>query len=151
MCYRGILEECSTIEEAEKLLRSMNRTTSMNLAVCDRRRGGVLEMTTKTVVLRGANEGLCPCTNHFRTAELATATACHRFDALLQANGLAKLGLKQVAERMHAAHQGKDTFQTMVFEPAALKLHLAIGSCPSSALPLKELDLKPLLTKATAN
>ncbi len=48
---------------------------------------------------------------------------------------------------MHAANQGADTFQTMIFEPAALKLHLAIGSCPSSALPLEELDLKPLLMR----
>ena len=45
-----------------------------------------------------------------------------------------------------AANQGKFTLQTMIFEPAALKLHLAIGECPSSALPLKELDLKPLFS-----
>ena len=29
-------------------------------------------------------------------------------------------------------------------EPAALKLHLAIGSCPESELPLKTLELKPI-------
>ena len=46
---------------------------------------------------------------------------------------------------MHAANQGAETFQTMIFEPATLKLHLAIGSCPSSALPLTELDLRQLL------
>jgi hypothetical protein len=33
----------------------------------------------------------------------------------------------------------------MIFEPATLKLHLAIGSCPSSSLPLKLLELRPLL------
>lgn len=151
MCYRRILEECATIEEAEKLLRSMNRTTSMNLAVCDRHHGGVLEMSTKSVVLRPPEEGLCPCTNHFRTTELATGTACPRYDALQQAKGLAKLGLKQVSDRLHAANQGEATFQTMIFEPAALKLHLAIGSCPSSALPLKELDLKPLFAAPSAH
>jgi len=37
------------------------------------------------------------------------------------------------------------TLQTMIFEPATLKLHLAIGACPSSAEPLKTLDLAPLL------
>jgi len=41
------------------------------------------------------------------------------------------------------------TVQTMIFEPATLKLHLAIGSCPSSALPMKELDLKPLFTNSS--
>jgi len=34
----------------------------------------------------------------------------------------------------------------MVFEPAALKLHLAIGPAPASALPMKLLELKPLFT-----
>jgi hypothetical protein len=146
MCYRRILEECTTIDEAEKLLRSLRRTTHMNLAVCDRQRGAVLEMTPKSVVRREAEAGFCPCTNHFRSAELATATACHRYDALNEAGRLPKLGLREVAARMHAANQGPDTFQTMIFEPAALKLHLAIGSCPSSALPLIELNLQPLLS-----
>ena len=145
MCYRRILEECTTIDEAEKLLRSMRRTTQMNLAVCDRHRGAVLEMTPKSVVRRDADGGLCPCTNHFRTAELATASACHRYDALSQAARMPKLGLRDVSARMHAANQGAETFQTMIFEPATLKLHLAIGSCPSSALPLAELDLRQLL------
>jgi hypothetical protein len=35
----------------------------------------------------------------------------------------------------------------MVFEPAELKLHLAIGACPTSALPMKTLDLSPLFAK----
>ena len=34
---------------------------------------------------------------------------------------------------------------TVIFEPAALKLHLAFGKGPASKLPLKELDLTPLL------
>ena len=38
--------------------------------------------------------------------------------------------------------------QTMIFEPAVLKLHLAIGKCPSSALPLQPIDLGPLLKKS---
>jgi hypothetical protein len=42
---------------------------------------------------------------------------------------------------------GPLTVQTMIFEPAELKLHLAIGSCPSSALPMKIVELKPLLGK----
>jgi isopenicillin-N N-acyltransferase like protein len=49
-----------------------------------------------------------------------------------------------VAKKMDEVNLGRMTVQTMVFEPAALKLHLAIGSCPSSALPMKLLELKPL-------
>jgi hypothetical protein len=37
MCVRRILEECTCLEEAEKLLRSTERTTLLSLAACDRR------------------------------------------------------------------------------------------------------------------
>jgi hypothetical protein len=55
--------------------------------------------------------------------------------------------LSDIAEKMDAVSQGPLTIQTMVFEPASLRLHLAIGSCPSSKLPLKELELGPLFGK----
>ena len=49
-CFRQMLEQCATIEEAEKLLRATERTTILSLALCDRRHGVVLEMTPKSVV-----------------------------------------------------------------------------------------------------
>jgi hypothetical protein len=133
------------VEEAEKLLRSMNRTTRLNLAVCDQKRGVILEMTPKQVVVRPASEGFCPCTNHFRTKELATWTACRRYAMLDGARDAGKLGVADVGKKLHQVNQGRATLQSMVFEPAAMKLHLAIGEPPVSALPLKTLDLKPLL------
>ena len=36
MCFRRLLEECITVDEAEKLLREQNRMMMCNLAVCDR-------------------------------------------------------------------------------------------------------------------
>jgi hypothetical protein len=48
---------------------------------------------------------------------------------------------------MDAVNMGPLTLQTMIFEPRSLKLHLAIGSCPSSKLPLKTLELAPLFGK----
>ena len=39
---------------------------------------------------------------------------------------------------------GRMTVQSMIFEPEPLILHLAMGSCPSSALPMKKLELQPL-------
>jgi hypothetical protein len=49
----------------------------------------------------------------------------------------------EVKEKLHAVRQA-DTQQTMIFEPARLKLHLAMGKCPSSALPMHTLELEPL-------
>jgi hypothetical protein len=147
LALRRVLEECSTVAEAEKLLRSIRRTTMNNLSICDRHEGAVFEMTTKNLVVRRPKEGICICTNHFRTPELATRTICRRFDILTQARQLPRVGLDEVCKKLDAANQGNSTLQTMIFEPMSAKLHLAIGKTPSSALPMKLLELGPLFGK----
>lgn len=146
LAIRRVLEECATVVEAEKLLRSIKRTTMNNLAVCDRSGGAVFEITPTNVIVRPAANDLCACTNHFRTKKLAgdQPPACRRYDALL-AKPTPKLGLADVARRLDAANQGSNTLQTMIFEPATLTLHLAFGKTPSSSLPLRRLELAPLL------
>jgi isopenicillin-N N-acyltransferase like protein len=149
MSFRRILEECSTIEEAEKLMRSTERTTMISLSVCDRNKAAVFEMTPKTVAVRSAVDGLCYCTNHFRTPELIMFALCPRYHTLEKSQSLKKLDIEDVAKKLDQVNMGNLTVQTMVFEPAPLILHLAIGSCPSSALPLKKLDLQPLFKTET--
>jgi hypothetical protein len=145
LTFRRILEECTTVAEAEKLLKAAKRTTLMNLSVCDAAGTGVVfELTPKSVGVRKADGGLCCCTNHFRTDGLATDMKCPRFDELEKGRGLAKLGLAEVQARLHAANQGAATMQTMIFEPATRTLHLAIGDGPTSGKPLVRLELAPL-------
>jgi hypothetical protein len=147
--FRRVLEECTTVAEAEKLLRATQRTTIVSLALCDRSGSVVLEMTPKSVVARRPIDGILACTNHFRSEELAVplVTLCPRYAKLIQSRKLDQLGVADVAKKLHEVSAPRMTVQTMIFEPAALKLHLAIGSCPSSALPLKLLELKPLFAK----
>lgn len=147
MCYRRILEECTTVEEAEKLIRSMKRTTRNSLAVCDKDGGAVFEITPKTVVVRKSDDGLCPATNHFRTKELCTDTICKRFTALEKVKAMRHVDIPDLMKLMHSANQGDNTFQTMIFEPRTLKLHLSIGKLPSSAYEPKLLELAELLKK----
>lgn len=146
-CFRRILEECTTVAEAEKLLRSAKRTTLLSLSVCDPKDDVVFEITPNSVADRRATDGILACTNHFRTSELTIPwlKGCRRYQKLVQSRKLGSLGIAEVAKKLDEVNMSGLTVQTMVFEPATLKLHLAIGSCPSSALPLKELDLKPLL------
>jgi isopenicillin-N N-acyltransferase-like protein len=151
LCFRRILEECGTVAEAEKLLRGMPRTTLINLAVADPQGGAVFEITNKSVEVRRPVDGLCPCTNHFRTEALSVGKECRRYTALEKAGRWPQLGVREVARKLHEVNQGDLTFQTMVFEPKALKLHLAFGGeGPSSAKPLEALDLGPLLMPAPA-
>ncbi|MEQ8787777.1 MAG: C45 family peptidase [Pirellulaceae bacterium] len=143
--YRRILEECETVEQAVKLMRGVKRTTWMNLAVCDRKGGAILEITPKSVEVRRTADGLLPCTNHFRTESLARDKSCWRFDVFSRLDRDKKHSVADVKRAMHAVNQGESTLQTMIFEPVSLKLHLALGKPPTSALPMVEIDLEPLL------
>lgn len=119
-----------------------------SLAVCDRHRAAVYEMTPNRVEVRYAENGLLACTNHFRTEPLATFTPSLRYRTLIQAERLQRIGIDEVARKLDEVNMGRLTVQTMIFEPADLRLHLAIGSCPTSALPLTRLDLAELLRPA---
>ncbi len=48
---------------------------------------------------------------------------------------------------LHAVSVRNHTLQTMIFEPAKLRMHLAIGACPASAKELTALDLASLFKK----
>jgi predicted choloylglycine hydrolase len=147
--YRRILEECETVDEAVALMRSVERTTWMNLAVCDRKGGVILEITPKSVEVRRSDDGLLPCTNHFRMPALAASTRCRRYDVFSALSREKQYNVATVHDALHAVNQGEMTLQTMIFEPAALRLHLAIGKPPSSALPLKVFELEKLFKPDT--
>jgi predicted choloylglycine hydrolase len=141
---RRLLEECTTVDEAAALLRSVQRASMLNIAICDKNRGAVLEVTPKTVVERRSEDGISLCTNHFRSPELATNTQCRRYETFLKSITAKKYSLPDIAERMHAVNQGEMTLQTMVFEPATLQLHLAFGPGPATRFPMSRLNLAEL-------
>ena len=120
LTFRRILEECTTVAEAEKLLRSVKRTTLMNLAVCDAAGTGVVfELTPKSVSVRKADERdllLHQPFPHGRSGDRHAVRSVRRADQGQRATP--KLGLTDVQERLHAANQGAGTMQTMIFEPA---------------------------------
>jgi hypothetical protein len=144
-CFRRVLEECATVDEAEKLLGTIRRTSMCNMAICDRETMAVLEITTRSVVRRPAEQGYCACTNHFRTDALAQERACGRYDRLSRAFEAPRLTLDDVIHKLDEVNQRQLTIQTMIFEPATLRLRLALGAAPVSDKPLQLVDLAPLL------
>ena len=148
LALRRVLEECGTVAEAEALLRSLRRTVRQNVAVCDRDRVAVFEVTPKTLAVRGPDGGVCACTNHFRTARLSVGLDDKRYATLIAgAGGGEVLGVGDVAKRMDAVHQGPMTMQAMVFEPAAGRLHVALGYGPVTQRRLRSVDLKTLFPR----
>ena len=145
LAFRRVLEECSTVAEAEKLLRGMERTTSCCLTLCDKDGGAVFEITPKSLEVREADNGVCCCTNHFRTDKLMVDNKCWRFDRLAPLSKAGdKLGVKEVFGKLDDVHQGKATLQSMVFEPKERVLHFAYGEGPATRKDPHRLDLGKL-------
>jgi isopenicillin-N N-acyltransferase-like protein len=142
LALRQVLEECRTVDEAKALLTKLPRTTMYNLAMCDPSGGAVLEVTTKNVVMR-KGDGVNACTNHFRAKELCIDKSCQRFDALMSPES-GKFTVDKVFSRLDSTNQGERTFQSMIFEPKALILHVAIEERPSTRGTLRKLDLNKL-------
>jgi isopenicillin-N N-acyltransferase like protein len=146
---RKILEECTTVEEAEKVLKAHDRTTWFCLTVCDKKGGCVFEVTPKNVVRRTGEKDVCCCTNHFRTDDLRVNDKCRRY-AKLEAVQKAgdKLGVDDVAKALDSVNQGPATIQSMVFEPAERVLHLSYGGGKSAtAKPLTKVELGPIFDR----
>lgn len=144
LCLRRILEECTTIEEAEKLLRESERSTILSVDICSRTGTGVLEITPKTVALRRGSDGICVNTNHFRCDGLSLWKACPRYAVLSKAAAMENLDIADVFKKLDEVNQGSQTVQSMIFEPGPLILHLAMGKTPATKGPLETVELKPL-------
>ena len=148
LAFRRVLEECTTVAEAEVLLRKMNRTTTACMTICDKNGGAVFELSPKRVEVRKAVQDVCLCTNHFRCDALCTTTVCWRYKKLLPLQTETdKLGVEEVFAQLADVSQGKNTLQSMVFEPTKLKLHLRNGYNNATKLPVKTFDLGPLFAK----
>lgn len=147
--FRKVLEECTTVDEAEKVLKESKRTTWFSLTVCDSKGGCVFEVTPKSVIKRCGEKDVCCCTNHFRSAELYVSEKCGRYPklaAVQKADG--KLGVADVAKALDAVNQGPSTIQAIVFEPKERVLHLSFGGGKSAtAKPLTKLDLGPIFDR----
>jgi predicted choloylglycine hydrolase len=152
LCLRRVLEEATTIAEAKKVLEGIRRTTTINVAIADRSGVGVLEVSPKKVLLREPEKGTLTCTNHFCSPAfkpghpLNVDNTYERFEKLEEVRAWTeKATPESLRKQLHEVRLGTFTLQTMVFEPATLKLHLSIGKTPASAYPLKTIDLGPLL------
>jgi predicted choloylglycine hydrolase len=155
LCLRQVLEECATVEEAIKTLEGLRLTTTINVAVADRNKVGVLEVSPKKVVLKRSERGTLSCTNHFTSPLLKSSNPVNvdrtfeRFARLEEVRDWkGKATPEALRKQLDLVNLGNFTLQTMVFEPATLKLHLSIGQVPASSHALKTLELGPLLKAA---
>ena len=149
---RRVLETCATTREAEALVRTTPRTTSVSLALCDVNGPAALEVTPGAVVRRAPHCGACVCTNHFtgpglasnRPADVFATVTRHRTLEHLASAGT-RIGMTSAWSALHSVHQGELTLQSMVFEPMARAVSVALGVGPATALTPTRLSLPELI------
>lgn len=142
---RRLMEDCVSRADARRLLRDFRATTTGCAILADREGGAVYEVTPRNVIVRPAVEGICTCTNHFCSPELAVPLErCWRYHKLQEYRKRPKLGVAEVAEALDDVNQGRATLHSMIFEPAALRAHIAVEVGPAKKRPRKTLDCKEL-------
>jgi isopenicillin-N N-acyltransferase like protein len=151
VCYRKLLEECSSVGEVRMLLPNLKVDTANSLAVCDGKIGVVFEMTPDGYVERPANDGICICTNHFcedrfRPSNERNAESLARMQ-VMKGNLATKqrAGVKEVHQLLDEVRSYENTIQTVVFEPAQLTMYIGVGVVPSTKAELKKLNLTRML------
>lgn len=145
LLLRRIMEECGTVDEAIAMLKASPRTTLLNIALCDTRRAAVAEITPRRVEVRHPENGICVCTNHFRTPSLRTLVFSWRYDRLIKTVELSQIDVATVQKKLDEANLAFLTIQSMVFEPSALVIHLASERPPATKRPYHRVDLSQWL------
>jgi len=142
LLFRHVLEEASTLDEALTILEESVKVAGNNLIIIDRQgRAAVAELGPGLFRVRRAEDGMVYSTNHHRK-KLPTILRCGRYKrfetfAEEKAGAIDPAALKKI---LHSVNQEMITLQSMIFEPAALRIHLATGMTPSSKAEYKVLD-----------
>ena len=149
---REVMETCGSVDNFDRWIRGHSRhrpRASPGLRPEATRRLRTDDHTPRSAQAGGRpgllHESLPACPMAFPNPK------CPRYETLATSRNIKQLGVADVARLLHAVNQGSHTIQTMVFEPAKLVLHLNIGSGPTSAKPLHQLVLKPLLQPPVAS
>lgn len=149
---RQLLEECDSVEAALEWIKKTPSAGRCALMLADKKRGLVVEITTKTVQERGSDKGIAALTNHLRCKGLAAEgrMQCNRWDVIQKATREQdSFDAKDVQIILDKTNQGNWTLHSVLFEPATLTMRLSISDGQTSATKqtYKELNLTKLLAR----
>ena len=132
LLYRTVLERCKTVNEAIELVEHTPRQTANNLMLMDANGDrAVLEITPAGVTVRRTKDTEpLVSTNHQRGIDCDSAGRCWRYDQLHDRGEqeFGKIDRKGVESLLATVSPGKETLQSMVFEPSNRVIYLSAGA-----------------------
>lgn len=148
---RKALEECRTVAEAVAVFKATRHATLSIVGIADARDTAVLELSPAGTFVRDAVEGFNCFTNHYKHEAIRNPeqpnkdATLDREASLRERMDVPKADVKHVWDAIHSANAGELTLQSMVFEPAAKRIHAAFGKGPTTAIEPSILDVGELL------
>jgi len=105
-----------------------------------------VELTPTAHAERASTTGVLASSNYFNTQLAARPHACPRYESLISAAAAhpAPMTVEQMESALYGARMRGLNLQAVVFEPAALKMHVSINRLPAAAGPYVPLELTPL-------
>ena len=148
IAMRLAAHQSKTADEMVRLLRARKMMKPMNVMAADAKEALVVELGLTGSRVRRHEGGVLAASNYFRTPELRThPDACKRYRALTEAakKHYGAVDVEVMKKALYAARLRGINLQAVVFEPAAMKMHLSINRVPASAGPYATLDVRKLL------
>ena len=156
IALRQAAERATNAEEMAGALALQHHAAPMNVMAADRDNALIVELGLAGSAVRLLEDAPLIATNYFRTPELAgnrqraaRADACQRYQRLAVGRYAAE-DVMSVADLKHALHRTRVkmlNLQAVVFEPAAMRMHVSINRLPASAGPYTLLDARRMMAE----
>jgi hypothetical protein len=137
-------------ESMARALAAMRHVIPMNVMVADPHQALVLELGPDQTCVRRGRDGVLAASNDFREhPQRRGEPRCSRYDALVSAaaKSAGRMGVEEMKKALYAAHIPTMNIQAVIFEPAAMRMHVSINRCPAAGGPYNLFDLTELLAK----
>ena len=142
-------ERFSTAREMNDWLVEQQHMIPINVMCADKDEAIVAELGQHNYAIREGSEGVLASTNYFfssgmfKEPELDDARFANLMLTAKKYYG--EFNLEHLKEAMHAARQPRENLQCVLFEPAAMKMHVSMNRVPASAGPFTTFDINVLL------
>jgi predicted choloylglycine hydrolase len=141
-------EKCSTATEMVGYLKDKSHMIPINVMCADRNEAFLAELSPSGSAVREGQKGVLAATNYFISSGMFTKHVNEqRFANLMMLSQKyhGQFDIGKLQEAMHSARQLNENLQCVLFEPAAMRMHVSMNKVPASAGPFTVFDVTQLL------